>query len=83
MKFDRLVGFIVFQQIRVILLYHKGNRFRITQRGIHALDTYTKIDDLLVRKTLHKTMNRSERFGPFHKISSIMWNIKSGTYLTR
>jgi hypothetical protein len=82
MKFDRFISFIIFQQIRGILLYHRGKRFRITQRGIPALNTYTKIDDLWVRKTLHKTMNRSERFG-FHKISSIMWNIKSGTYLTR
>ncbi|MGE5661395.1 MAG: winged helix-turn-helix domain-containing protein [Ignavibacteriales bacterium] len=37
-------------------------RFRITQRGFHALDIYIKMDELLVRKTLHK---RPEYFASF------------------
>jgi predicted transcriptional regulator len=37
-------------------------RFSITQQGFHALDTYTKMDELLVRKTLHK---RPEYFASF------------------
>jgi len=49
-----------------LIIYAKmEKRFRITQRGLHALDTYAKIDDLLVRKALHKMMNRSEYFTPF------------------
>jgi predicted transcriptional regulator len=49
-----------------LIIYAKTEkRFRITQRGLHALDTYAKIDDLLVRKALHKMMNRSEYFTSF------------------
>jgi predicted transcriptional regulator len=37
-------------------------RFKITQRGFHVLDLYIKMDELLVRKTLHK---RPEYFASF------------------
>ncbi|HXW12173.1 MAG TPA: winged helix-turn-helix domain-containing protein [Nitrososphaeraceae archaeon] len=37
-------------------------RFRITQKGFHVIDVYTKMDELLVRKTRHK---RPEYFVSF------------------
>ena len=38
-----------------LIVYRKEEKkFRITQRGFHTLDTYIKMDELLVRKTLHK-----------------------------
>jgi hypothetical protein len=39
MKFDRFVGFIIFQQIRVILLYHRGKRFS-EKSGIDSVVVY-------------------------------------------
>ena len=53
---------IILVQHELIAYRKEEKRFRITQRGLHALDTYIKIDELLIRKTLHK---RSEYFVSF------------------
>jgi predicted transcriptional regulator len=46
-----------------LIAYRKEEkRFRVTQLGFHALDMYTKMDELLVRKTRH---NRPEYFVSF------------------
>jgi predicted transcriptional regulator len=49
-------------QLSLISYIKEEKRFRITQQGFHALDTYTKMDELLVRKTLRK---RPEYFASF------------------
>ena len=37
-----------------LIVYRKEEKkFRMTQRGIHAVDKYTKMDELLGRKTRH------------------------------
>lgn len=65
-SYQPLKKYLTFLVQHDLVVYRKEEkRFRITQRGIHALDTYTKMDDLLVRKTLHKMMNRSEHFDSF------------------
>ena len=49
-----------------LVVYSKEEkRFRITRQGIYALDMYTKIDELLVRRTLHKMTKMSEYFASF------------------
>ena len=65
-SYQPLKKYLIFLVQHDLVVYRKEEkRFRITQRGIHALDTYTKMDDLLVRKTLHKIMIRSEYFDSF------------------
>jgi predicted transcriptional regulator len=42
-----------------LIAYRKEEkRFRVTQLGFHALDVYTKMDELLVRKTRHTRPDR-------------------------
>ena len=49
-----------------LISYGKGEkRFGITQKGIQALDLYTKMDALLVRKTLHNVMKATEYIASF------------------
>jgi predicted transcriptional regulator len=52
-------------QHELIIYIKEEKRFRITQLGLHALDTYTKMDNLLVRKTLLKTIKKSEYLASF------------------
>jgi predicted transcriptional regulator len=49
-----------------LIFYTKTERrFRITQRGLHALDMYTKMDELLVRNTSHKNMETTQHISSF------------------
>lgn len=60
-SYQHLKKYLAYLVQNELIIYTKAEkRFRITQRGFHALDMYTKMDELLVRRTLHKMMNRSE-----------------------
>ena len=52
-------------QIELIIYEKEEKKFRITQQGLHALDTYARLDELLVRNTLHNFIKTPEYFSPF------------------
>lgn len=46
-----------------LIFYRKEeNRFRITLKGLHALEIYIKLDELLVRKTPNKVLEFISEF---------------------
>ncbi len=49
----------------LIAYSREEKRFRLTQRGIHVLDTYAMMDELLVRKTTHKVTKEPYYFVSF------------------
>ena len=58
-----------------LIIYTKAEkRFRIIQRGLHALDTYIKMDELLVRKTLHNMKKSLNTLPHFHNSSILQLN---------
>jgi predicted transcriptional regulator len=62
-SYDPLKKYLTFLIQQGLIAYRKEEkRFRITQQGFHVLDMYTKMDELLVRKTRHK---RPEYFASF------------------
>jgi hypothetical protein len=52
-------------QLELIVYSIEEKRFVITQKGFQALDTCTKIDELLGRKILHILTRQSEYFDSF------------------
>jgi predicted transcriptional regulator len=52
-------------QNEAIVYRKEEKRFRISQRGVRVLDTYTKIDELLIRKTMHEMEKTPENAVPF------------------
>jgi predicted transcriptional regulator len=49
-----------------LIIYRvEENRFRITPRGLSALDMFAKLDELLIRGTLYKVIKSPECFSPF------------------
>jgi hypothetical protein len=52
-------------QNEVIVYRKEEKRFRISQRGVRVLDTYIKIDELLIRKTMHEMEKTPENAAPF------------------
>lgn len=50
-------------QIGFIIYNKEEKRFRTTQLGFHALNTYTKMDELLVRRTMD--IKKLDYFAPF------------------
>lgn len=60
-SYQHLRKYLAYLVQNELIVYIKDEkRFRITQRGLHALDTYTKMDELLGRKTLHNVMKTTE-----------------------
>lgn len=60
-SYQHLKKYLIYLVQNGLIIYNKEEKkFRMTQWGIHALDTYTKMDELLVRNTLHKITNASE-----------------------
>lgn len=49
----------------LIVYRNEEKRFMITQRGIYAVNLYTKIDELLGRKILHNVMKTTEYITSF------------------
>lgn len=62
-SYDPLKKYLTFLIQQGLITYRKEEkRFRVTQLGFYALDMYTKMDELLVRKIRH---NRPEYFASF------------------
>jgi predicted transcriptional regulator len=65
-SYQRLKQYLTVVVQHELIVYSKEEkRFRITSRGIQALDMYTKMDELLGRKTPHKMTNTPEYFTSF------------------
>jgi predicted transcriptional regulator len=65
-SYQHLKRYLIYLVQNELIIYTKTEkRFRVTQRGLCAIDTYTKLDELLVRKTQHKIMQTPEYFTPF------------------
>jgi predicted transcriptional regulator len=43
-------------QIKLIIYEREEKKFRITQQGLHALDIYAKLDELLVQNISYKVI---------------------------
>ena len=59
--YQHLKKYLAYLVQNELIVYRKDQkRFRITQRGIQALDLYTKMNQLLARKTQHNAMKTTE-----------------------
>jgi predicted transcriptional regulator len=52
-------------QIDLVIYEKEEKKFRITQQGLRALDTYAGVGELLVRNTLHNIIKTPEYYFPF------------------
>lgn len=53
-SYQHLKKYLTYLVQNELIVYRKEEKkFRMTQRGIHAVDKYTKMDELLGRKTRH------------------------------
>jgi hypothetical protein len=52
--------------VNEVIDYRKDEkRFTISERGLHILDTYAKMDELLIRKTMYKMKKTPDYATPF------------------
>ena len=60
-SYQHLKKYLTYLVQNELIVYRKEEKkFRITPRGLYAVDVYTKMDELLRRKTLHNTMKTTE-----------------------
>jgi predicted transcriptional regulator len=60
-SYQHLKKYLAYLVQNELITYKKDEkRFKITQRGIYAVDLYAKMDELLGRKILHNVMKTSQ-----------------------